>query len=75
VNNELDLSRSSLLSDSSLNPIKPGANGVFWDTLGSGAVTATKQCRENVFLIWFGRKIGQTDATWDRLNSILRSIR
>jgi hypothetical protein len=48
---------------------------VFWDTLGSGAVTATKQFRENVFLIWFGRKIGQTDATWDRLNSILRSIR
>jgi hypothetical protein len=74
VNKNLDTSRATLLSDDNGNPIKPGAGGIFWQRLDNKTVTATRQYGKNIFLVWYGSKIGETESTWDRLDSILTDL-
>ena len=48
------------------------SRGINWQDVGDGLVQAARQYGKNIFLLWYGWKgIGQTDETWDRLDSIL----
>ncbi|MCY7302557.1 MAG: AAA family ATPase [Thermoleophilia bacterium] len=51
------------------------ARGINWQDVGDGLVQAARQYGKNIFLLWYGWKgIGQTDETWDRLDSILKGL-
>ena len=51
------------------------ARGINWQDVGDGLFQAARQYGKNIFLLWYGwRGIGQTDATWDRLDTILTDL-
>ncbi len=51
------------------------ARGINWQDVGDGLVQAARQYGKNIFLLWYGwRGIGQTDATWDRLDTVLTDL-
>ena len=51
------------------------SKGINWQDVGDGLVQAARQYGKNIFLLWYGWKgIGQTDETWDRLDSILTEL-
>ena len=51
------------------------SRGINWQDVGDGLVQAARQYGKNIFLLWYGWKgIGQTDESWDRLDSILEDL-